>query len=109
MAVSGQFHAPVVLPPPLEKEPTAGWNPGAGMGAVEKRKFSYHCRELNAYPPDCSPSLYQLIYPGSIWQEVVGMFLSVCCFGFSSRNRSRHVGKARMSIYYPDFMEQNTF
>jgi hypothetical protein len=57
---------------PQRKEPRStrwiwGWvGPGIGLDAVEKRKISCVCLELNPRCPDLNPSLYQLSYPGSI-------------------------------------------
>jgi hypothetical protein len=43
-----------------------GWvSPRADLDAVEKRKTSCPCRELNPGSPACSPSLYWLSCPGS--------------------------------------------
>jgi hypothetical protein len=41
-----------------------GWlGSTVGLDAVEKRKISCHCPELNPGLPACSPSLYRLSYP----------------------------------------------
>jgi hypothetical protein len=61
MEVSGQPHALAALLP--GKEPTvpielnAGWDSRVGFDAVEKRKFSFPCRESNPNSPAVRPIL----------------------------------------------------
>jgi hypothetical protein len=61
MEVDGELHVPAVLPPgkelPVPIEQEAGWAPRAGLSAVEKRKLSCPCRDLNPGSPAGSPSL----------------------------------------------------
>jgi hypothetical protein len=64
LEVRGQLHVPAALPPGTHW--IGGWvGPRVGLGAVEKNKI-FHSWESNPSHPAHSPSLYQLIYPGSI-------------------------------------------
>jgi hypothetical protein len=38
----------------------------AGLGVVEKRRVTFHCRELNPHRPACNQSLYRLSYLGCV-------------------------------------------
>jgi hypothetical protein len=51
----------------------------AGFDAVEKRKISCICRELNPGRPDHIPPLYRLSYPGSVNGFLYVNFVFVFC------------------------------
>jgi hypothetical protein len=75
MGVSSHFHAPAALPWGKSLRYPFDMRIGGAQSRSERceEKF-FHYRELNPGRPARSPSLYQLSYPGSSYNEDVGKF-----------------------------------